>query len=357
MDISSLSFPVLLIIFAASGIAIWIAGVQVSKTTDALSKHFKLGEALGGMILLAVVTNLPEVAIVISSALTKKVGLAVGNILGGIAIQTVVIVILDVFGLGQKNALTYSIKSLVPVLEGILVVAVLAVTIMGHEFPGSFIFLRISPADLVILIFWIIGIYLINKAKNSLPWIPKPDENENENETDKPKNSSEDEYKKEGNKEKNTKKNILIFITCAVVTLVAGVAATFSSDAIAKHIGMQGVIFGATILAAITSLPEISTGLAAAKIKNYEMAVSDILGGNAFLPVLFLLATFITGKSVLPMAQKSDVYLTALAMVLTTVYVCGMVFHSKKQIFKMGIDSFIVLLIYLISILGLFVIK
>ena len=82
---------------------------------------------------------------------------------------------------------------------------------------------------------------------------------------------------------------------------------------------MSGVLFGATVLAAATSLPELSTGLASMKLQDYQLAVSDIFGGNAFLPVLFLLASLLSGEAVLPHAQKTDIYLTGLGMFLTLI--------------------------------------
>src|SRR5947208_15302066 len=88
--------PILSAIFAAAGIVVWIAGVYVSKTTDVLSSRFKLGEALGGAILLAIVTNLPEIAITASGAFRNQLGIATGNIIAGIPIQTGVLVLLDV---------------------------------------------------------------------------------------------------------------------------------------------------------------------------------------------------------------------------------------------------------------------
>ena len=124
----------------------WIAGVKLSNTTDVLSSRLGLGEALGGLILLAIVTNLPEIAITASAALSNNLGVAIGNILGGIAIQTVVLVVLDVFGVrGPPHPLTYLVASLVLVLEDALVMAVLTVVVMSTQLPSSLVFERIAP--------------------------------------------------------------------------------------------------------------------------------------------------------------------------------------------------------------------
>ncbi len=350
MDVSSLSFPLLSVIFIIAAIGIWFAGIKISDTTDVLSKHFGIGEELGGLIILAIVTNLPELVIVVTASLQNNLGLAIGNILGGIAIQTVVLVILDVFGLGKLDALTYRAASLVLVLEAILVLAILSLVVMGHELPTKLIFFHITPVDLLIFIVWIAGVKIISKAKNNLPWaIKKPDTDDSQQ---KPQVDAADQKQP-----KAIGKTITVFLIGSVVTLIAGVALEVSSDAMAKNVGMQGVLFGATFLAAATSLPEISTGLASVKMKDYDLAISDIFGGNAFLPVLFLLASLISGKAVLPMAQKSDIYLTGLGMLLTTIYIYGLIFRPKKQILRMGIDSFLVLIAYFVGIAGLFFIR
>src|SRR5882762_9433664 len=129
MMFEHLSLPLLSLAFAVAAATVWIAGIYVSKTTDLLSSRFGLGEALGGLILLAIVTNLPELAITVSGAMRNQLGLATGNILGGIAIQTVVLVILDAFGLGKKAPLTSHSASLDLVLEAILVVGMLAIVV------------------------------------------------------------------------------------------------------------------------------------------------------------------------------------------------------------------------------------
>src|ERR1043165_9662005 len=133
------SLPILSLFFLLAGAIVWIAGVYVSKTTDVLSSRFKLGEALGGAILLAIVTNLPEIAITASGAVRNQLGIATGNILGGIAIQTVVLVLLDFAAMGKRAPLIGHAASLELVLEAARVIVMLTITVAAHQLPDSLV--------------------------------------------------------------------------------------------------------------------------------------------------------------------------------------------------------------------------
>ena len=160
----------LVVMFLGAGAAIWAAGIQLSDQTDVLTMRLGLGSALGGLILLAIATNLPEIAIVAAAAVSGNIGVAVGNILGGIAIQTVVLVALDAFGVRGSKPLTYRAASLVLVLEAALVVAVLAIVIGGAQMPATLITARLTPAPVLILMVWVLGLVLLQRAGRSLPW-------------------------------------------------------------------------------------------------------------------------------------------------------------------------------------------
>src|SRR3954447_13924720 len=354
MTFSGLPVAVSGLIFVAAAVAIWVAGIQLSNHTDVLATRLHLGSALGGLILLAIATNLPEIAITVSAALSHHLGVAVGNILGGIAIQTLVLVGLDVLGVRGRRPLTYRAASLVLVLEGALVVAVLGVVVGGSQLPSGLVFWRIGPASLLIAVLWVVGLLLLQRAGKGLPW---HESGNAPNGQEHPRGHSRQTAEKQASdKGVGTGRAASVFGVAALLTLVAGVVLERSGDAIAGHVGLTGMLFGATVLAAATSLPELSTGLTSVKNGDYQLAISDIFGGNAFLPVLFLPATFLSGKAVLAHAQDTDIYFTALGMLLTLVYVTGLLFRPQRRIARMGVDSLVVLLLYLLSVGGLFTI-
>lgn len=352
---SSLATPLLLLIFLGAAGAIWVAGIQLSNQTDVLATRLGLGSALGGLILLALATNLPEIAIVASAALAGNVGVAVGNILGGIAIQTVVLVALDAFGVRGRHPLTYRAASLVLVLEGLAVIAVLAAVVAGTQLPDDVIVWRVTPDALLIAVLWGLSLLLVQRAGRGLPWHESGEAPDNQE--DERGHSQRATEKDATSKGVSTARAATIFAVAALVTLISGVLLERSGDAIANNIGLSGVLFGATILAAATSLPELSTGLTSVRKGDYQLAVSDIFGGNAFLPALFLLATLLSGKAVLPHAQATDIYLTAVGIVLTAVYVTGLLFRPSRRIARMGVDSLVVLVLYVLAVAGLFAIS
>ena len=342
MQVSTLSTQTLLFVFILAALAIWFLGVKLIKAIDAITSYFELGGAFGGMVFLAIVTNLPEIAITAVAAYTKNYDIAISNLLGGIAIQTVVLVLIDIFGVGRSAPLTLKGHSKILMIEAVAVILILSLVIIGNQFPPSVMYFRSTPFEWLILIVWLGTIYLITKlvrkkrilqpaAPISQPKMPKS--------------------KFKG----SITSAIFVLSIGAIITLVAGWALTITGEQLAIRWNMTGVVFGATILALCTALPEISTGIASAKIREYNMAVSDIFGGNAFLPVLFLMASIISNDAILPNLKQSDIYLTMLGIILTGIYMVGMLIHSKKQIVRMGVDSFIVLIVYLIGIWGLLV--
>jgi cation:H+ antiporter len=349
--VSGLPSWLLLVIFLACAAAIWISGVKLSDTTDVLAQRLHLGDAIGGLVLLALATNLPEIAITFSAAMAHQLDVAVGNILGGIAVQTVVLVALDAFGVRVRRPLTYQAASLVLVLEAALVVLVLLVVVAGAQLPAGLLHARLTPDVVLIAVVWVVGLLLINRADSSLPWADSgaaPDSQPDPRGTRRAKKESAATARRT-----TTRGAAAVFGVAALITLVSGVAIERSGEQFFGNIGMSGVLFGATVLATATALPELSTGITSARMGDYQLATGDIFGGNAFLPVLFLPATLIAGSAVLPAAGRSDIYLTALGAALTIVYLAGLIFRPKRQYARMGPDSIVVLVLYLVGIAGL----
>jgi cation:H+ antiporter len=191
-----------------------------------------------------------------------------------------VLVALDAFGVRGRCPLSYRAASLAPVLEGVLVMAILTVTVMGTQLPPWLIFARVEPSSLLIAVLCVVGIRLIGKACTSLTW---QGQGKASGAQEEPRGIARTK-KRQGAQDKGVSiaRTATIFALSATVALVAGVVLATSGDNIAGQIGMNGVLFGSTFLAAPTALPEVSTGLRSVRLGDNELSVSDIFGGNVF---------------------------------------------------------------------------
>jgi len=344
-----LAVPWLVIVFLVGAAATWAAGIRLSRTTDALDVRFNLGEALGGVVLLAFAGTLPEFAITVSAAAQGDLSLAAGNLIGGIAVQTMVLVICD-FAVQGKQPLTFLVGALTPVLEAWLVVLVVSVVLMGSLLPPSAaIGGVVSPASVAIVLFWLAGVAVLNYVRKNPRWsvsMPGSRRGRASRRNDHP----EAPHPYAGD---STTRVLAYFAGACAITLVAGVALELSGEALANRAGINGVVFGATVLATATALPEISSGLAAVKLGDNALAIGDIFGGNAFQVCLFLVADLVAGSPVLPTAGRLNGWLASLGVALTAVYGIGLIVRPERVVARLGPDSICAVVVFAAGIVGL----
>lgn len=343
-----MSTPGLWAVFALAAVATWVAGVYLSRTTDALDLRWELGETFGGMLLLAIAGTLPEVAITVTAALSHDLPLAAGNLLGGIAIQTAVLAICDYF-VTEDRPLSYLVGSLIPVLEAAMVIALTTTALLGALLPKGARVLGMSPASLMIVALWLGGMTLLNAVRKAPKWqVVMPGSVPGRPHRHHPHTTYVHPFKSA-----KTPLVLAIFGFCSLVTLGAGVALTVSGSEIATRLGINGLVFGATVLAAASALPEISTGIEAVRIGDNQLAMGDIFGGNAFQLTLFAVADLIAGTTVLPAAGVANSWLAGLGVLVTTVYAAGVIVRPERNVLRLGPDSLTVLLFVAAGIVGL----
>ena len=347
---ADLNNPTLLLIFIGAAIVTWVAGVTLAKATDVLDDRFGLGEAIGGMILLSVAGSLPELAIMLSAVTSGHLDIAAGNLVGGVAMQTFVLVIADGFGRGRPP-LSTAAASLIPALEGILVIAVVGFTVMGGLLPATASIGPVGIASVGIVIIWIAGMAILNRLRNRPDMIlgaavgtavtaPTP---------------APDTVVAKG--KPNTRRAIIVFLLASVVTLVAGVLLERTGNALADSWGINGVLFGATFLALATALPEISSGITGVRMQRYTLVFGDMFGGNAFQLTLFVVADLIAGQPLLPIQGAANAWIGMVGLVMTAVFVAGILIRPSRRIAGLGPDSWVVVILYLFGLWGLVVVS
>jgi len=338
----------ILIAFFASAAVTWIAGIHLTKTTDSLDTRFKIGDALGGLILLGITGSLPEIAVVSSAAIHGHIPVIIGNLIGGLSIQTLLLVIFD-FATRGKRPLSYLAGSITLFFETMFAILIAILALIGTFVPQEKSIFNFNPLTIAIVIAWVSGLFLINKIREVARF--------NKVASDASPGRKHIERRRVENHPFYAKKKtiyvLLIFVLSSVATLIAGFLLEETGTEIANVFGIGSGIFAATVLALVTSLPEISTGLESVFIGDNQLAISDIFGSNAFMLAVFFLADLLAEKPVLSNAGNQGTIFAALGIAMMSVYGVTFLLKLKNRYLRLGLDSILVVILYIVGIFAL----
>lgn len=144
----------------------------------------------------------------------------------------------------------------------------------------------------------------------------------------------------------------------AGVILVCGVLLVALAEALAVQTGLGHSFIGVTLLAASTSLPELSTTIAAVRIGSFTMAISNIFGSNLIMVALLLPADIFYRQGVLlNEIDPSATFALLAGIVVSGIYVTGLLARQKRRIMGMGMDSALVLAVYMLTLFVLYALR
>jgi cation:H+ antiporter len=329
--------------FLAAAVAVWIAGTRLSRYADGIAREFGIGQAVLGVVLLGGVTSLPEIAVTGTAAFGGNAELAVNNLLGGFAMQVAILALADMAI--RKSALTATVPDPIILLQGILGIILVTVTIAGIS-VGDIAFAGAGLWTWALAVLFVYAVRMVVRAEDNPGWKVIGEPPSPEIDAEDPKH--------------DLSRIHLLAATgmAALGILVMGYLLSTSGEALAERSGLGDSFFGAVFIAISTSLPEISTVLAAVKLGRYVMAVSDIFGTNLFdIGVIFLVDLFFPGGAVLNEVGTFSIVAGLIGITVTAVYVVGLIERRDPALFGIGFDSYAVAVIYLGGVFLLFTMR
>ena len=143
------------------------------------------------------------------------------------------------------------------------------------------------------------------------------------------------------------------FFICIVVITIAGFYLSRYGDAIADKTGMGGTWVGVILLATVTSLPELVTGITAVTFANApDIAVGDVLGSCVFnLSIIVILDFMHRKESVYSRASQGHILSAAFGVMLIGFAGFNILLSSQganMTIGHIGLYSPLILFFYLI---------
>jgi cation:H+ antiporter len=257
--------------------------------------------------------------------------------------QTAVLAVADLAV--ARGALTYFAPSAVLLLEGNVLIVLLALTIAGIAVGERLAVGGVGLVPVLLLLAYLLGIYLLQRHEGKGRWQP----------VDPPPVEEASPARSERMQDWTLRRLGVAFALASLVILLAGATLAQAADAIAVQSGLGASFVGASLLAASTSLPEVSTTLAAVRMGAYAMAISNIFGSNMIMVALLLPADLAYRKGpILAAVDEAALFTIAVGIGVTALYLVGMIERRNRTFLRMGIDSVAVLVVYLASLVVLF---
>jgi cation:H+ antiporter len=324
----------------ATGV-ISVCGMFLTGVAERLARATGLGQAILGAVFLGAVTSLSGAVTSVTAALAGYAEIAVGNAVGGIAAQTTFLVIADM--VYRKTNLEHAAASEVNLMQGVLLIALLALPLLGMSGLGV-TYGSVDATSVAILFTYFFGLRLISQSHRMPMWWPRQSGKAQSREPSRPQ---------PGDRQRLGQLWLAFGVFAALVALSGWMLAN-AGIAIAQKTGLSETIVGTLFTSVATSMPELVVAIAAVRRGALNMAVGDIMGGNSFDVLFLVLADFCYRPgSIYEAVSRTQMFWLSLTILMTSVLLMGLLRREKHGFGNIGFEGVLVLGMYLLAVSAL----
>ena len=325
--------------FIFSSIIIIMAGVHLTHQADRLSEQMNLGKAWVGILLLGLITSLPEaITCVVAVGSLNADDLAVGNLLGSNNFNPMLIVLMDL--VFRDQSVTNAIQPLKSIRTSCWYILLLTIiVILEILFPNTPHVGPLSFGGVILVFVYITGMHrisVLSAGEHSAAGRPVVEDSQ---------------------KGSLTKTWINVIISAAVVVAAAMVLAN-SADVIAEKTGLGRTFVGSIFVAIVTSLPEMVVTLSALKMGSLDLAVGNVFGSNMTnLSFIFLCSLVNPEGPVLNDVAPTHVLTAVVSMLLIIIAMTGIAKKGKPRFGPLGWDTWLMTTVFLAGSYWLYLLR
>jgi cation:H+ antiporter len=315
--------------FIVSAGLIVFAAMQLAKYGDVIAIRTRLGGMFIGVLLMAGVTSLPEVLTTISSLSQGVPNLAAGNLLGSNLFNMFLLAVLDLIHrkdrILRKAALKHALTgSLTVFLIGLVVFFILADIKIQIGWVGL--------DSLLVMLVYVVGVRLIqtNQAHGAV---------HSSHSVDIPAGTPP------------LWKGLLGFGSAAAGLVIVTPWMVSASAEIAEITGLGATFVGTTLVAVVTSLPELVTTFAALKLGADDMAIGNLFGSNLFnMFALGLTDVFYTSERFLGVIDPAFLLVGMLGLLMTGLGLIGNLARLERRVLFIEMDALTLIVVYVVGL-------
>lgn len=143
---------------ASLGVLVFLSGVVLARSADALAEQTGLGSGLTGLVLLGLATSLPEVSTITEAVRLRRFELAIGEVLGSNIFNLSILFVADVAFAGPSIT---SLAGPFEVAAAVIAMLVTGILIIGLLEQRNRYFLRLGIDSWAILLVYLGGLALL----------------------------------------------------------------------------------------------------------------------------------------------------------------------------------------------------